>query len=1490
MFLNEELQTYLETSPTIKSQGSVVAEWNMNQMDNIYRIGNYRYRPTSSNPADLKFTIIASSFDDRDTAGFYTGATDADVLVDGGYEDGGVPATAFKTVKEKEQMLYSLEDCFGRFRPRSGINKIRYFDDRFLHFDTPDMAQRPRYYMSDSTDTFKYWTSYRTENGIERGISKSSLNIDDAAPFVVYEKPVPANRVVVKTQTHVGSLNLGSIIGPSGLPTPDPFFGEGNKVAPAKWKIQYLDELNNWVDAIRFNATDVRRDNTPIIGADGYLEISYGLNVPDQYKDIFAFAGEVLNTESRPDSSINGYSYLHKTSPKDTGTFYIWLDEIDGYQSFVPKYEWHLADNEMNNTTNFVRELVNAPQFGGEQSLAIQYTEFMYINGLRIVVDTLTKDNSTFDLIEMSPRLVADLSDRVTEYSVTKQASDIGNGGLPVGQLLAGTGSLSIFDYDDSFNANNENSIIQNYLAKNLQIKFYDKIVNLNGYNYFVPLKAMYSETFPESSPETKQVTISLRDMFLYFESLVAPQVLLRDTTLSYAISLLLDSVGFSNYVFKRNLNEPDPVIPFFFIPPDTSIADILNGLAISTQSAMFFDEYNNFVVMSKGFMLPSIAERSTDLILRGSSDFYDSGVLKNRQGQEVNSAHVNSTKLANIIKISSQNDEVYNDGKIVYTTRYVEKQPSVDTFYSKSDKNKVWVQTPSLLWQISGDQMIAAQNSDSEDAEMYSLAAVTLNSDLPAVAPSVQNNEVVNNIIDLGESAQLLVRGTGYLYANGEVIKYDAMQYAVATSSGTQQLRWISNSEEYQDALAKMLPGSKIYQTGLVRIFSEPYYEQIENTELFRPQNGNVIKHGRGQFGTSIVAHSAGLDPYWTDNGNNSAIPEANRSLRICNMSSKYLFGSSSIGKPPTTFGKAGIVSLASRVSLPARTGIIKNYFSENKLLESEINSYQSAYSKDGKRVDGVVQSSAFIFQGPTFATTEDPLDYTSYVYKKINKDMTHFGTRLRIIGKKQDAENLEQYATGGTTYYNTSNADPNKNVGVSGGSGGLGILLDPSTNNGYYLELIALSNSSSSDSKAATDENQEVFHDVVFYKIQKQAGATDTDKAVPVKLWSGLSNILINYGDFVGQGRVYAEKYPTVYDVAVEYKKVGSRLKFYLYINGKMLTIVEDEDPIKNADGQIITNNTMAMFVRGSARLMFENVYAIGNNYASNTGYAIASTDSTDLAVFGDKSISIQEALRKYAISGVIQSAHLSGISATEPPRYNIYYDEFGTILREAAYFNVRYDKAYPALSAQMYDSRRSMKGYTVSGFIANAYSAEFMLFNHTDQTLVFRENTDNYPFIYGVTFTQQSTKELTLDDFFNKLSGQNNTPLSNLSYPNSRQSLFSPQAIKEKYYDIKASRSFYGKKDFSLEASYIQSNDQAQNLMSWIISKIMKPRKSIGISLFNMPTLQLGDIVQINYKDKSGVDAVASEDSRFVVYNIQHTRSSSGPEMTVYLSEVV
>jgi hypothetical protein len=150
--------------------------------------------------------------------------------------------------------------------------------------------------------------------------------------------------------------------------------------------------------------------------------------------------------------------------------------------------------------------------------------------------------------------------------------------------------------------------------------------------------------------------------------------------------------------------------------------------------------------------------------------------------------------------------------------------------------------------------------------------------------------------------------------------------------------------------------------------------------------------------------------------------------------------------------------------------------------------------------------------------------------------------------------------------------------------------------------------------------------------------------------------------------------------------------------------------------------------------------------------------------------------------------------------------------------------------------------------------------------------------------VNFTQHSDYELSVDVYYERIG-----KLSDPEFAGD-QLIRSPEVEKQNYADIKLSRLTQGKNVFSIQSPYIQSQDTANSLMSWLTSKIMKPRKSVGLELFGLPTLQLGDIVQIKYKNKDGVDEIASENSRFVVYYIEYSRQENGPTMSVYLSEVV
>ena len=1436
MFINETLKTHLETSSTIRLQSVVLAEWNMNMPDNIFKVGNYRYRQLDS---DVQYRNLPIVFDPSDSGSYYVNATQSNVTVDGGYDNNNTPQV-FTSVKEKMNMIYSLEDCLKPFRPRSGINKPLYFNNKYFPNSGASMAERPRYYMPSRYDQFKYWTSYRTENNVERGVANNISNslyyIDDAVPFVVYKEEVPANRIVIKMQTNVGSVDLGPFT-KSTSTTPDPFFGDLNKTTPSRWKIQYLKN-NNWVDAYSFNENSTREDGTAIVKSDGYVELEYGLVIPQDYKDTLVFA-ETLSSETLlPEVSLNGYAYLVIENSSDIGTLHIWNGSLQEYDIFIPEYGWQLGSEVIKPQTNFVTDLTSPISFFSTNDSSTKYREFEYLSGLRVVVETMNKFDCTFDLIEMSPRLVVDLSNKVVDFKITKALSDIGITSLPVGQLLASTGQINLFDDDSAFNHNNSASIVKNYLRKNIKFNFYESIIDVDGDDYAVPIKTLYSEGFPLASGAT--VSLNLRDMYFFLESMPAPRLLTTQTSLSYAITTLLDYVGFSNYTFKRVDGESDPIIPFFFVAPDQNVAQVLNQLAVSTQTAMFFDEYNNFVVMSKDYMMPTQDQRSTDFVLSGNNNQTDTGVVENSS----------SGTLPNIISISSEDKRIYNDGKINYTSRYIQRSYGSIRQSTMVDQDKTWIYKPSLLWEVSGTETTKTINELASKQGSYVLGAMPLNSNITDQPPIVVDHVVTNNIIDIGENVYWLTRYNGYLYSNGEIIKYDAAQFNI---TGTGNV-WISSNQEYQNYFSTLPFNGKIYPTGLVRIFSTPYYETVDG--ITRLQNGAVYSHGRAQFGTALTNHSAGVNSYWSDNAY----------VRGCDMESQYLFTTKlqeDIVFPSTTTGSAGINNTLARQT--TRNGIIKNFMATNYLTETNVNKLKSTQT-------GTVQSSALVMNGPSFKTTETPINFITYVHKELNNAYKHFGTRMRIVGKIENNTSRTQTPTGSIPYYQINGSQTNQNVNIGGGSGGLAVLLNPETNNGYYFEIIALTEDNINSYLKPNKQGQSTIsiNNIVFYKIKKESSS---DKAIPIKLWGGLSKILVDDGRFTGQYRVSGEENPTVYDLSVEYQDIGKIRRFYLYINNKLIKVVDDSDPLP-------TYNNMAPFVRGSSRVMFENLYALSENYSQNTTFTVGQTLAQS---FGNKDIDANESFRKYAMSGVVQSTYLSGVSAQQPPKYNMYFEEFGSIMRECAYFDIKYDRAYPALYAQLSPTFNRIKGYTTSGFYADSYGAEFLIFNATDKALSLDETTGNFLRIQGITFTQDTTHEYTVDEYFQKR--------SNLADPEFSGSAltYSPLVEKTKYDEIKLSRLIYGKNEFSIDSQYIQTEDDAQSLMKWIINKLMNPKKSVGVNIFSIPTLQLGDIVTIDYKDKDGTDMVASTSSRFVVYNIEYTRSNSGPNMVIYLSEV-
>jgi hypothetical protein len=1770
MFQSEDLDNHLKTSHTIETESAVYAEWNLNDLDNVERLGNYRYRPGTT---DNQFSILPSTYDPLDEGGYYTGATQADTVIQSGFDDEDNP-TLFTQANKKMELLYSLEECIKPHRPRSGINKLLYLGEQANQYldignkvpgnqEVLDIARRPRYYMASRYDQFKYWTSYRTEsvNGEQEefGVSRERLGdlsyIYDASPFVVYKEQVPTNKIVVKMQTNVGDIDLGPFR-VEDQEISDPLFGFSNQTTPVRWKIEKL-QGDTWTEIISFDENSARDDDGPIIKNDGYVEISYGIQIPERYRDFFVYAGVLTSSTLLPDVAPFGYAYLIQENPNERGVFKI----FDGtWVDFTPNYGWKLSQEEIDIRTPTVTETNNPDYFindGGE----IQFREFDFIRGIRIVAETMNVPQSTFDLIEVSPRLFVNVSEKVSSINLTKTMSDLGNGSIPVGNIQAGVGSVEMFDNDFSFNENNPfnfdtntGSIVSKYVDMRIKFNFYQIIRNVDGLDYFIPIKSMYTDGIPSVAESTGIISLELRDFFFFLEMSKAPNLLITDASISYAVTLLLDYIGFSNIVFKRIENEPEIIVPFFFVAPDQNVAEVLQQLAVASQTSMFFDEYNNLVVMSKEYLLPEEDKRDLDSTLFGQEE---------------------GENLPSIINLSSQEKRIYNDGRINYTTRYIQRSISEYSQAPFTDRFKTYGYKPALLWEVAGKEQLRSQNELPQQSQGYTLSAAPLNTSLDGLPPFVENGEIVNNIIDVGENIDNVSSYNGYFYANGEVIQYDAMEYAITgpTDDG-ENIVWIKNNQEYQRYFSKLPFNGKMYPTGNLRIFSEP--ELAINNGI--PVILSVKRHGRGQFGTPIVEHDAGINEYWKEDS----------TVKGCvQLTEDYLFNTSEIIDYPEnlTTSPAGKfdnrlpavtdpknVDIFSRNS--TRNGIIKNFRANKYYTENEVDYFNTA------RV-GTLQSSALVFKGPDVPANMRTADFVSYVYKDtsgiwvfdkelkvvpsglrlsevpnepgwfyINEEKTkkispepgnfvfikngnpkHFGTRMRIIGKIESTNQKSQTPQGAFPIFETIalNVDePEKNIQIFGGSGGLAFNLNKDTNVGYYFEIISLTQDNIdqytgsnkpkvssyrilSDPKpsvtnnlvtvntetqieyqvgqrvqilglvdknnptnaftplngeyviSALDENRKRFRyqipipsvsilsitaaegngtrikyfvpagdtrqtfikagdkanivglsnssfnisnatissfvkdpdgwyftvsasvtgnltsqngtvtyvpltttsqtggtvqfsdigknvvsNVYFYKVvadekrekliaysiesnvlslyfEKNVRFSSGEKimidveavighpaiggekivkevvggnvvkidfqasnlskfsipglvylssplAIPYKLWSGIANILVDDGKFTGQYRFVGEENPTVYDLSAEYVNIGNAKRFFLYINGKQVATVTDTDPLPEY-------NNMALFVRGSSRCMFENIYALGVNISQNSKVPVATPISK---IFGDNEVDSTESFRKYALSGIIQKTYLSGIGSEEPPSHTLYFDEFGTIMREAAYLNIEYDRAFPALYARVMKTFNRLKGYSVSGFYAGSYGADFLIFNCTDTNINLDDTTGNFLRIQGITFTQNTTKSLSVEDYYKKTSSLSD-PINNFD-----GTLINPLIQKEEYNRILNSRNKYGTNEFTIESNYIQTDDAAENVFGWTLDKVTRPKILVGLNTFATFNLQLGDLIKINYKNNDGLDIVADSNKNFVVYNMEYTKDTSGENVVMYLAE--
>jgi hypothetical protein len=1522
MYSTTELVNYLDQEQSLQIETVCIVELNQNDHTNITNLGVYRsgepevtidrWIENGSPQHYIEHDLITTQM--RKTV------TDDELLY---------------RAKRPKSDYFSLSDCFTGLRPRSGILKlVAPFQKQQMYADDFTSVNRPRYYIPSINDEYKYWSSWNPIPGVNLGdpvrhigLSESTPVVEtgahlaypirNAAPFVVYKEAVAVNKVTVKIQTGIGriknTLNAGR----------DPLSQPIRSTIPKSWRVQYL-LANTWRDIYNF----VDYDPEIIDAESGTIDLVYSIGgqALADYPHL-NYIGSVPTIAHLPQYSVEGQAYCVGADTKVHGELYVYSEEEKWINYGIFQREWTVATSDMNPSLFTISDIIDPPFYNAapDRNLYNSFNDFLMVEGMRIVVTSMLTPFRPFELIELSPRLVLNISRYIESYSIDRAISE--NNVLPVGEMSVSNGTVEISNIDLLLNTERvfdweygDGSLLAGRINKSTKFIFSELVHSVNKIRtpqlFNVPTKTLYSMSIPTGFSGADTITIELRDLIYFFEERNCPNIVLKKCSLTKAVAVLLDNIGFSNYMFRfqngkyiDGLSTEDTIIPYFFVNEEMNVAEALQALSVATQCAMFFDEYNNFIVMPRTHF-----GQQEVYYLRGQSIFDEFRDIPEELEGTVFQQEF-GTDYPNIETIDNASINIISDIDIKFTHRELARVP-VQTFMTMNNPTVEEGEAGSFLgYKVS-------ELWKSSDLEAPGLGAAPLNGYLsnspPVYIPTGETDirKIQDGTIDVGLWASRLPNFQGLLKIDSEIIRYDAKRYSIA---GTEY--WVTSAEHLEElrgtvGFKQTIANDQVgVATGLLRIWTD-YVENSDGTF-------SELRHGRGMYGSAIEAHDA-VPRYWYRAKAYTHKDTALDTIFSDNLKpTDFVYTRGDIGAGVATDSKITNYIYNSIHSQFAPAGMNPSdiYDPGKFFIDYNLKGLRAttALQKDKR----IMRSSALTISGPPSFTN----DSVTIRRQILNGDkFSVFGTRIGILGIQQgnsDGPTGLQTTLGANPIgsYNTTSEDKKTTTRRIYGSGG-GLVFwtsrynnkTPQSNDGYYFEISALDTRyedeeselvNSTEPAPETSEGEEtvkpadyVFPNINFYKInrglKKGGGATPIN--IAVKLFSGYLDVRATTGSQQMRGRLFAQS-AAVYDLTVEVKEYYTETgrpakqqtflrKFFLFVNGNLVGIAEDH--FGKTAGYFPTawggKVEVGLFVRGAATVQFEHIFAIGSKENSYRNVVSMLTTSKELA---DRS-------PDFLIYSPSTIWNMIDLTSNNETSYR-HYDEFGAIARECRKVTAKHSM-FPTFSNRIAPTAFTDRAFSVSHFATSPYRSTMFISSQADSLLSLAENTTVT--IQGLTFEDNKEQILRLDDY---LTG---------NYDGANKLESYSDGIKKRN-DLLAKRALKQTSKVEVASMYIQNRDYALRFMKWVSGFVGLERLSMDVKTFGTPHLQLGDIVTVKYdipytinngilKKPDSTRLVrpeyVSEDvefyndkRRFIIRKITTTRTSSGLDMILGLVEL-
>jgi hypothetical protein len=423
------------------------------------------------------------------------------------------------------------------------------------------------------------------------------------------------------------------------------------------------------------------------------------------------------------------------------------------------------------------------------------------ITGLRVVPTVMNRANGYLALIEISPRVQADVSAYLQDWSTEESFSE-DDALTPVGTISANSGSVTFSNTDNIFEVRlaGGGSIRLGDIAKKYARVTVDTIINSES----IRMIDMFCDTWNIKEGDTADVP--LLDPAIILQNADSPEVIYGTTTPSTAIIKLLDAFGWNKVRVRKLTTEVEPKIDWFYTTKDVTVWDAIKSVCRSHQYAVWFDEAGYLNIGTKNWLFSRSTPQWTFL------------------GQ------VSGGDKPNIVEHSEHTEQPINKG--------VAKFYPTGTSKSNDPTNRAFLDKSVISYNKPATRILYSP----EKGILLGCALLTGTLTSGATSLYIGTDSLTNNL----NSLILWGNFSGYCYIDQEIIKFDGLEFSYMNSGGSPVTKVVKTADELSEVYAEAI--GKVSFTGGVM-------------NLSRGQFGTTgANHG---FSKSSLSIPAAVDKY---------------------------------------------------------------------------------------------------------------------------------------------------------------------------------------------------------------------------------------------------------------------------------------------------------------------------------------------------------------------------------------------------------------------------------------------------------------------------------------------------------------------------------------------------------------------------------------------------------------------------------------------------